>query len=154
MSGLSGIASRLAKRAAGFTAQRQAEILLRLAQAEGAAGHRHGDLRQPLGENPSRATVIDAAKAADAQVKFDPAALPRQIRQPATIAAVSSDGGIVAQRALRRRTGRMRFKDEMIVGEPQTIDCQVGISTLSGLRNTVDLTSEREFPLACTNERF
>jgi hypothetical protein len=90
---------------AGFTAQRQAEILLRLAQAEGAAGHRHGDLRQPLGENPSRATVIDAAKAADAQVKFDPAALPRQIRQPATVGAVSSEGGMVAQRALRRRAG-------------------------------------------------
>jgi hypothetical protein len=53
---------------ASFTAQRQTEILLRLAQAEGATGHRHGDFRQPLGENPPRTTIIDAAKAADAQV--------------------------------------------------------------------------------------
>ena len=90
---------------AGFTAQRQAKILLRLAQAEGAAGHRHGDLRQPLGKNPRRASVGDAAKAADAQVEFDPAALPRQIRQPATIATVSSEGGMVTQRARRRRAG-------------------------------------------------
>ena len=88
---------------ATFTTQRQAEILLRLAQAKGAAGHRHGDLRQPLGENPPRATVVDAAKAADAQVQFNPAALPRQIRQPATIATVSPEGGMVAQRARRRR---------------------------------------------------
>src|SRR3954451_20271464 len=28
------------------------------------------------------------------------------------------------------------------------------VSTLSGLRYTVDLTSKREFSLACTNERF
>src|SRR4051794_38385632 len=27
------------------------------------------------------------------------------------------------------------------------------VGTLSGLRNTVDLTSKRENPLACTNER-
>jgi hypothetical protein len=70
---------------AGFTAQRQAEALLRLAQAEGAAGHRHGDLRQPLGENSPWTSVIDAAKAADLQVEFDPTPLPQQIRQPAIV---------------------------------------------------------------------
>lgn len=98
---------------------------MRLAQAKGAAGHRHGNLRQPLGENLPRAIVIDAAEAADAQLKFDPAALPRQIRQPATIATVPSQGEIVAQRALRRQAGRMRLKDEVIVGWSQTIDRQV-----------------------------
>ena len=28
------------------------------------------------------------------------------------------------------------------------------VSTLSGLRNTVDYTEKRECPVACTNERF
>ncbi len=34
------------------------------------------------------------------------------------------------------------------------LEKELRVSTLSGLRNTVDLTSKRESPLACTNGRF
>jgi hypothetical protein len=59
-------------------------------------------------------------------VQFDGAALPRQIRQPATVGAVPPSGGLIAQGTGRGRAGGMCLKDKMITGREQTIDRHAG----------------------------
>lgn len=109
-----------------FAAERQADLLLQVAEPGRPARLGDGHRRQALGEEPARASEVGAAETADPQVQFDRAALPGQIRQPATVGAVPARRGLIAQGAVRGQTGGVRLKDEMGVGGQQTIDRHAG----------------------------
>ena len=61
---------------AWLAAQGEAKLLLHLVQADGAAGPRRRDLRQPFGKDLSRAGVVGTAKTSDLQMQAHGAALP------------------------------------------------------------------------------
>ncbi len=85
-----------------LAAQRERDPPLDGAEPGRAAltGRRRGG--QPLGKDPARAGDRGAPKAADPQMQFNGAALPRQIRHSAAVGTVPSGGGLITQGTDRR----------------------------------------------------
>jgi len=83
-----GRADPLGQARAGLAAQRQADVVLQAAQACRPLGMRPGSSGQALGEDALHAARPPTAQAAHLHLDLNAAALPRQVRQPAGVAAV------------------------------------------------------------------
>ena len=83
-----GRADPLGQARAGLAAQRQANVVLEAAQTGCPLGIRPGNTGQALGEDALRAPGPAAAQPAHLHLDLHAAALPRQICQPAGVAAV------------------------------------------------------------------
>jgi len=83
-----GRADPLGQARAGLATQRQADVVLQIAQARSPLRIRPSSNRQALGEDAMRAAGPPAAQPAPLHLDLHVAALPGQVRQPAGIAAV------------------------------------------------------------------
>jgi hypothetical protein len=99
---------------ARFTADEHAEIPLQVAQPGGAPGLRQGDRRQAFGEDPARAGIVPAAKAANPKANGHASPLPGQIGQVTVIGAVPVPGRPLAGGAIGRRGGRVGLQEEVV----------------------------------------
>ena len=83
----------------GFAAEREADVLLRVAQPHCAARPRLHHRRQALGKDAPPAGDVRTSEAAGLQMKLNDAALPRQIGETAPVVAMKPHRPLAAQRA-------------------------------------------------------
>lgn len=99
---------------AGFTADREADHQLALAEAGGASRFRLHRFRQPLRNDPLTALPIGAREPPGVEPDFDNPSLPRQNGHPAHVVAVDATGSAAAGGTARLCRLRPAYKHHLV----------------------------------------
>lgn len=99
---------------AGFTADREADHQLALAEAGGASRFRLHRFRQPFRKDPLMALRIGATEPPGVKPDFDNPSLPRQISHPAHVVTVDAAGSAAAGGTARFCRLRPGYKHHLV----------------------------------------